>query len=395
MSTQLARRRIYRGDLYAPAALADPYSRYRRIRDLGPAVWMARHDLWAIGRFDDVRGALRADGVLISGRGVAANDAVNRVGNPITLTSDGEDHIRRRHVLIQPLLPGPLKDLRPRLEAMADQLVSELATGRPFEAVSRFASHLPLAVVAELVGLDEAGRQNMLAWAAATFAALGVLNARGKAAIPQLHALGQYIQRLDRTAVAPDGWAARLFDAADRGALTADEARAMIIDYVAPALDTTILATGHLLWRLATTPGAYETLRSEPALIPSAVNEAMRLASPIRSFTRYALRPYAVGDITIPEGARVLILFASANHDERRYPDPETFDLRRNPRDHVGWGHGAHTCVGMHLARLEMEVLTRALLDRVVRVETGRPTPAWNNVLQGFARLPARFYPNQ
>ena len=135
--------------------------------------------------------------------------------------------------------------------------------------MSAFSSHLPVSIVAELVGLNEEGRQNMLRWAAATFDALGTLNERGTAALPTLFELGAYIQGLGRDKVAPGGWAARLFDAADRGELSPDEARSMVIDYVAPALDTTILATGFMLYFLATTPGAYETVRENPDVVPA------------------------------------------------------------------------------------------------------------------------------
>jgi cytochrome P450 len=380
------------GDLYGRAALRDPYPHYRKIRDRAPAVWMPRRRMWAVARFDDVRAALRADKVLVSGEGVAANRLVNAVSAPITLTSDNETHARRRRVLMQPLMPAPLKELRPRLEAEADRLVHGLANATPFDAMTSFAAHLPVTVVAELVGLNEEGRRHMLRWAASTFNALGAMNARGVAAMPDLLNLSRYVATLRRETVAPGGWAERLFDAAARGDLTTEEANSMVIDYVAPALDTTILATGHMLWRLATTPGAYETLRDEPDLIPAAVNEAVRLASPIRGFTRYATADLELGDAVIPKGARALILFASANRDERHYPQPDEFDIRRNPRDHVGWGHGAHTCVGMHLARLEMEILLASLVAQVARIETGAPVQVWNNVLQGFGRLPAVFH---
>jgi cytochrome P450 len=380
------------GDLYGRAALADSYPIYRQLRSIGPAVWMPKRQLWAISRYDDVRAALRADAVLISGRGVAANDMVNQAQNPITLTSDGETHMRRRLALIQPVMPGPLEQLRPRLEAEADRLVAQLATGETFDAMSLFAFHLPVTVVAELVGLNEKGRKNMLRWAAATFDALGVMNARGLAALPHVLELGHYVRGLGRGDVTPDGWADRLFAAAERGELSAEEAQAMVIDYVGPALDTTILATGELIWRLGVTPGAYEALRATPTLVPSAVNEAVRMGSPLRGFTRYAAEDYAAGDIVIPAGQRVLVLFASANRDERHYPDPDRFDVERNARDHVGWGHGAHTCVGMHLARLEMEILLRSLLAQVARIEVDAPRPIKNNVLQGFQSLPARFH---
>ena len=383
---------IFNGDLYARAALRDPLPFHREIRDAGPAVFMPKWKMWAIGRFDDVRAALKADDVLVSGQGVAANAMVNGVNSPITLTSDGDTHMRRRRVLIQPVMPKPLQNLRPRLEAEAQALIARHANGETFDAMSSIAAHLPVTVVAELVGLNARGRARMLKWAAATFNLIGVLNLRGLMSIPLLMQLQRYAKMLGRSEVVPGGWADRLFDAAERGQLSRAEANAMVIDYVAPALDTTILATGHMLWRLAVTPGAYDDLRAAPDLVPSVVNEAVRLASPIRGFTRLAASDYAAGDVTIPAGARVLVLYASANRDERRYADPDRFDIARNPRDHVGWGHGAHSCVGMHLARLEMELVLASLVAQVSRLEADEPSFAYNNVLQGFKRLPMRFY---
>ena len=391
---EIEMRATYWGDLYGSAALRDPYPAYEKIRNLGSAVWMPRRRLWAVGRYEDVRDALRADDRLLSGKGVAANNPVNRQAPPITLTSDGDTHTRRRKVLMQPVMPGPLNELRPRLEEIADRLVNELAAGEQFDAIGDFAAHLPVTVVAELVGLNAFGRERMLSWAASTFNALGVMNLRGLRSMPALLDLGKYVRALRREDVTPDGWADRLFAAAEQGQLSRAEANAMVIDYVAPALDTTILATGHMVWLLANRPEAYEALRAEPELIPGVVNETVRLASPIRGFTRHAAEDVDIGEQTVPAGSRVLILFASANHDERHYARPQDFDIRRNPRDHVGWGHGAHTCVGMHLARLEMEILLTSLVRRVSRIEAGKPVYLRNNVLQGFEKLPARFYPD-
>lgn len=382
-----------RGDLFGRATLRDPYPLFSAVRAAGPAVYMPRRKLWAIGRFDDVRAALRGHEALVSGHGVAANDFINRRESPTTLTSDGATHDRRRKVLIQPVMPPSLAALRARIAAEADGLVDRLATGRPFEAMGSFAAHLPVTIVAELVGLNAYGQKRMLSWAAATFNALGAMNGLWFSAVPKLLGLLGYIRRMSRAHVAPGGWAERLFDAADRGELSAEEASGMVIDYVAPALDTTILASGHMLWRLATTPGAYDALRADPKLIPGIVNESVRLGSPIKSFTRFVAADYDAGGTVIPKGSRVAILYASANRDERHFERPDDFDVTRNPRDHVGWGHGPHVCVGMHLARLEMELLAEALAKRVARIEVGTPVPIRNNLLQGFQALPATFHP--
>lgn len=379
---------------YDPGVRDDPYCAFAAYRRQGSAVWCATEQLWIVSRFVDVRHILRADGVMISGKGVAANIVMNRPDVPITLTSDGGTHLRRRRILQRPVMPAALKLLRSRLENEAARLVRDLADGATHDAMAQFASHLPVHVVSELVGLPPAARDAMLGWAAASFDLMGPMNKRAEAAAPKVSELMAFVDALTSDQLDPEGWAARLFEAAEAGELSLEEARFMVMDYIGPALDTTILATGHMIWQLARNPGALDTLREEPQLIPGTINEVVRLASPIRGFTRFAAEDFQLGDAVIPKGDRVLVLFASANHDEAHYPDPERFDIRRNPADHVGWGYGPHLCVGMHLARLEMEILLRELVRQVSHIDAGKPVPATNNVLQGFRTLPAPLIPH-
>lgn len=181
-----------------------------------------------------------------------------------------------------------------------------------------------------------------------------------------------------------------VFAAASAGDITEREARTMVIDFVVPGLDTTILATAHLLWCLGTVPGAWDALRADPGLVPTAVVEAVRLASPVRGFTRLVARDTEVDGVPIRAGQRVVLLYAAANRDERALERPDEFDLHRARHDQLGWGQGPHTCVGMHLAKLEMAALLRAMVPAVAEIRVGLPTPMVNNVLQGFATLPAR-----
>jgi cytochrome P450 len=181
-----------------------------------------------------------------------------------------------------------------------------------------------------------------------------------------------------------------VFDAQARGELSAREARALVIDFVAPALDTTILASTYTLWLLGCHPDAWRELRADPSLISAAIVESVRLASPIRGFTRRLAVDHEVGGVAMPKGARFALLFAAANRDETRFPDPDRFDLHRPDGAHLGWGNGTHACVGIHLAKLEMRTLLEAMVPRVETIVVGTPTPLRNNTLQGIARLPAR-----
>ncbi len=377
-------------DLYADDTLEDSRELFARVRAAGPVVWLARHRMYAMGRFDDVRAALRADDVFTSGKGVAANGLANRLGRATTLFSDGDTHSARRRVLMHSLSAQALTGITDRLDEQAEAVVESLLQADRFDAARDFASHLPLAVVASLVGIRVDSEQ-LLRWAAATFEALGPLNRRGRRAGATSLELLLYTQRLRPTRVAPGSWSASVFEARDRGELTAREAKALVIDLVAPSLDTTILASAHLPWVLARHPEAWEELRSDPSLIPAAVVENVRLASPIRGFTRRLAREHAVGEVTLPRGARAVLLFGAANLDETRFPDSEGFDLHRVNTVHLGWGNGPHTCVGIHLAKLEMQALLRAMVPRVASIHVGAPRRLRNNTLQGITHLPASF----
>jgi len=377
-------------DLYAESTLRDSRDAFARIREAGPVVWLPRHRMYAMGRFADVRAALRDDDVFRSGQGVAANALTNRMARDTTLNSDGDTHAARRNVLKRSLGAKALTVIEPRIDEQAQVLIDGLLASGEFEAARDFAGHLPLTIVADLVGVRADGSQ-LLRWAAATFEALGPLNRRGTRSAFTALSLWAYTQRINAGRVAPGSWAASVFEARDRGELTTREAKALVIDFVAPALDTTILASTHLLWALATNPEAWAQIREDPSLIPAAVIENVRLASPIRGFTRTVATDHDVDGAIIPAGSRVALLYGAANLDETQFPDPERFDITRESKVQLGWGNGAHTCIGIHLSKLEMAALLRAMVPRVQRIHVGTPRRLLNNTLQGINELPARF----
>lgn len=378
-------------DLFDDDAIRDPHPLYRRIRDLAPAVWLPEHGVWALARFEHVHAALRADEVLVSGHGVSLNDLLNNQPGNTLLTSDGDLHRKLRGVLMKPMMPRALGEVRPRIEKLANALVEDLLTRDSFDGIADFSRHLPVAVVSHLVGLPDEGRERMLHWAAATFNALGPMNERGQAAIADTLEMRQYGARVDRARLDPSGWAEHLFIAADEGKLDREELPGLLTGYIAPSLDTTILATGHLLHLLGSHPEQYALVRENPDLVPGAVNEALRLGSPVRAFTRLAVAPYEAGGVPIPEGDRVLILYGAANRDERRYEDPDRFDVTRDARDHLAYGFGVHRCAGAHLAQLELESLLRAVVARVRHIEVGEPRALMSNILSGYQSIAATF----
>ena len=329
-------------ELFSDEAIADPYPLYEQIRNAGPVVWLDRYDMWAISRFDDVRAALRADSTLLSGQGVAMNDVLNGTGVNNSLVSDGDQHKRLRSAVMKPMMPSALRDIRQQVQELSDDLIDHLLASDGFDGVADFARDLPIAVVAEMVGLPDEGRDRMLDWAAASFNVLGPMNERGQASVPSLMEGVQYIGSLDRGDLHPQGWAAGLYQTADEGLIELDEATTLVFDFVAPSLDTTILGTGHMLYQLGRNPEQFAKVKNDPSLIPAAAHEALRIGTPVRAFTRLADTDYREGDVFVPAGDRVVILYAAANHDERHYPNPEVFDVERNAKDHVAFGFGVH-----------------------------------------------------
>jgi cytochrome P450 len=377
-------------DLYADSVVEDSTAAFQSIRDAGPVVWLPRNRMWAVGRYEEVRAALRDEELFTSDHGVAANSLINLTGRKSILFSNGETHAIRRQVQMRSLGAKSLAPTADRLDEEADAIVKGLVGIGEFDAVRDFSSGLPVRVVADLIGLRVSGDQ-LLDWAATAFDQLGPFNRRWWNSGPRSIGLYVHMLRLNRARLVPGSWAASVFDAADRGEIGKFEARMMVIDFVAPGLDTTILATTHMLWLLGRNPDAWQRLRQDPALIPAAVVEAVRISSPVRCFTRRVSRDAEVGGVRLRCGDRVAMLFGSANLDERRYPDPTRFDLDRPPGGNLGWGNGPHTCIGIHLAKLELQALLRALVAHVETIETvENPPRIRNNTLQGVASLPVK-----
>lgn len=389
----MSRGPTYDVDLYSDEVLLSPYPHYRAIRDLGEAVWLKQHGMWVIGRHSDVRNALAAHNIFISGRGVAANDLSNGNSPGNLLASDPPLHTHLRKIVSKPLHPKALAQVKPRIEASAVTLIDKLLARNSFDGMSDLAHFLPISIVSEMVGLPDAGRRNMLEYASAVFDLFGVDNTRTEAALPIVIKMRKYLsEHATPDKVLPEGWIAGLYDAVDQGLIKQEQVQTLMRDYLGPSIDTTIFAIGHLLHLFGQYADQWEALLQEPNRAGNAINEAIRLESPIRGFTRVLSQDHTIGEIKLFSGERVLILYASANRDERRWDQPDKFDICRGLTDHVGFGHGIHQCVGMQLARLEMRSILTAMIARVSKIEIlGAPVYAKNNVLRGLDSLPIKF----
>jgi cytochrome P450 len=182
-----------------------------------------------------------------------------------------------------------------------------------------------------------------------------------------------------------------LLASSDEGRLSEDELFWFAFMLLVAGNETTTSLLGTMTLTLAETPEQYARLRADPSLVGSAVEESLRYVAPIQGMHRTTLADYRCGTDTIPEGARVLLLFGAANRDPARYPDPDRFLAARNPTDHLAFGSGIHFCLGAHLARLEASAVLRELIGRARRIElAGEPVWNGNPTLRGLSRLDVR-----
>jgi cytochrome P450 len=293
-----------------------------------------------------------------------------------------------RKVLMKPLSPAALRLLTDRIKSEAETLVERLVAKGSFDAATELAQHLPVTIVSDLVGLPEEGRERMLEWAAANFNCFGPFNQRTTEAFETVKEMLHYaFNEAVPGKLKPGGWAAMIYEAADRGEIRHDQCPVMMNDYMGPSLDTTIFATSSAIWLFANNPDQWDALREKPSLIPNAVNEIVRIESPIQNFSRVLMVDYDIDGLRLPAGSRAIVSYGAANRDPRKWVDPDRFDIQRRVMDHVGFGHGVHQCMGNNLARMEISALLSALVKRVRRFDLGSSERQLNNVLRGFRRL--------
>jgi cytochrome P450 len=288
-----------------------------------------------------------------------------------------------------------LSDVTTLVREEAETLVEGLVHDRSFDAVAQLARHLPVKVVSQLVGVPEEGRERMLDWANASFNAMGPMNDRTRAAIKVQEEMLEYAHtKAVPPHLTPGGWAQMLYDAGERGDVPAELCPVMIPDYLAPSLDTTIHAIGNAVVLFAQNPDQWSAVRADRSLMTNAINEVLRVESPVQKFTRFVTRETVLGGCPLPEDSRVLVMYASANRDERRWTDPERFDVRREGLSgHLAFGSGPHACIGQHLARIEMKALFEALAERVERFDIVSARRNLNQTLRGYEEIRVEVLP--
>jgi 4-methoxybenzoate monooxygenase (O-demethylating) len=382
----------YDADPFAAEFLIDPYPAYETLRALGPVFRIERYGIWAMARYAEVEPALKDWRTFISGEGVGLNGMNPALPKPLTLQIDPPDHDKGRRVLGRTLSPGIAKKLREAFQREAETKIAELVDKGTFDAVRDLAEAYPMKVFPDAIGIRPDGREKLLAWSTFVFDSFGPENEHLAASRPAgLAAQSWIMECCARSALRSDGLGMMIYQAADEGEITQEEATHLVRPFLTAGIDTTVNGIGNALLALATHSGEYQKLRARPELARNAFEEALRYDPPVQTFFRTTSRDVEIGGEKIPAHRKVLLFMASANRDPSRWDDPDRFDIERGVAGHVGFGAGIHACVGQMIARLEGELILAELARRVKTIElAGAPKRLLNNSLRGLKSMPVR-----
>ena len=373
-------------DLWDDDVLVDPYPAYTRLREQAGVVYLPQNNVYAVTRYDLIREAL-GDPETFSSTAIGFNPMVNEALQGTSLASDPPLHTRLRATLSQNLTPRALRGLKVVIDEKADKLVAGLAATGSFEAVDALARAFPLEIVADLIGFNGQVKENMLRWGQAAMQVLGPLNQRTQESFPIAGELYGWCSSVTAEDLSPGSIGRGIFDAEARGDIPKGYAGNIIHQYLGAGVDTTIASIGNIVALFGRNPDQFALVRGNPELVPSAFAEVLRYWVPIHVWGRRATRDVDVDGVTIPAGAQVGLLFGAGNRDPRHYANPDTFDVTRNPTDHLSFGYGPHGCAGQGLARLEGHAIIAALARRAEAVTVNGEERLPSNITRSLERL--------
>ena len=394
-------------DLTDPAVVADPYPAFAAARAVAP---VQRHEglgLWLAFTHAEGNAVLRDRrlGRIWRDREPAERfSAFNLVHRNALLEMEPPEHTRLRRLVSAAFARGHVERLRPWVEQLAGELVDGLVerSGGTAEVdvLSGMAEELPVAVIAELLGVPAADRPLLRPWSNAIVKMYeyGRTEAVEDAAERAAAEFVAYLRDLaaERRRSPGEDLLTHLVTVRDSDGdrLTEDELVTTCVLLLNAGHEATVNVSGNGLLALLEHRDQLARLRADPALLPTAVEELMRFDSPLQLFERTATEDVEVGGVTVREGEKVAALLGAANRDPAVFADPDTLDVGRADNPHISFGAGVHFCIGAPLARVELQATFGALLDRTSDLQLARPArrrPEF--VIRGLAELPVVLTP--
>ncbi len=398
----------HRHDLWAPEARANPLPVYARMRQEAPLVRLFdpyyKVPVWVATRYKDAVELIR-DPRFTKDMRKLPDDSPSKqlrsgesdVFNQHMLSADPPDHTRLRTLVSKAFTPRRVEELRPRVTAIAHRLLDTVRASGSMDLLDAYAFPLPVTVIAELLGVPQEDQDQFREWTNI------IINPPLDGDLQNVRKAGMqfalYFQTLmaRRRAEPRDDLLSALMAVEEQGdRLSPQELTSMLFLLLVAGHETTVNLIGNGVWALLNHPEQLERLRANPALIESAVEEMLRFRGPVETSTqRWATQDLEFRGQVIPAGETVVAALLAADHDPEHFPEPERFDITREPNRHIAFGFGIHFCLGAPLARLEGTLAINLLLERMPRLRFAED-PArlrWRDgiLVNGLQRLPVAF----
>jgi len=396
-------------DILDPRFYDDPWEAYRWLRANAPLWWDARNEMWVVSRHEDVSHISRHQELYSAAQGVRP-----KVAAPMSIISmDDPEHTRQRRLVNKGFTPRMVRQLADHIRELSNEIIDEIAQRGECDFVEDFAIHVPLIVIAELMGLDPDQRQKLYRWSDAMMAGDGHLDPEDPVLVAAAEAGGEFammcVEMIEqrRADGASDDIIGILTHAFDDGALSAggggtdpglshDELIMFLILLVVAGNETTRNALSGGLVAFTRFPDQHRKLLDDPGLIDLAVDEIVRYVSPVMSFMRTVTEDHTYQGVDLEAGDRVFMLYQSANRDETVFDAPDELRIDRDPNPHLGFGIGTHYCLGANLARAEIGVVFTELFARLRDIRAVDPDAidrGDSSLVLSLNRLPAVFTP--
>jgi cytochrome P450 len=401
----------------------DPYPLYRALRDTAPVHRSASGETYSVARYDDVMTVLRTP-ELFSSRAMLTVmlNTGPEAKLPLTpslvwwatrlifaahlnpfmmfrhaplIASDGERHDALRAIVNRGFSPRRVASWEPRAREIVAGCIAKLDRGEPFDLVEDLAIPLPVTMISELLGIEPERRRDFKRWSDTLISATtgaGRADPFAAANLAEFYDLITYLARIarERRRAPADDLISTLVSSRDGEALHPQDVMQFVTLLLLAGNETTTNLIGNATNALLDHPDQLARVAADPSLVPDLIEEAVRFDPPVQLLFRTATADTELSGVRIPRGATVVALLASANRDERRFPDGDRFDVTRRPQGHVAFGFGKHFCLGASLARLEARAALEALVPRLgrLRKRDAEPPRLDSFLVRGPARLP-------
>ncbi len=404
MSESIPNDRRY--DLYSQSMKNDPYPVFERMRQDEPVFAQPGIDgqtmIWFLTRYDDVELLLRDDARFVRDprhalppEQIEPLDDLQVLLSNHMLNKDGAEHRRLRNLVSKAFTPGRVKALRPRIQAIAEQLLDGVQERGQMDLIADYAFHIPTIVIFELLGVPIDDRERFKVWSNA-FVAPALDQASQARAAQLMQEFVSYLRELfaARRQAPQDDLISALVQAQEAGdQLSEAELFSTVVLLIVAGHETTVNLIGNAALAMLRQPEARQILAQDDNLMEAAVEEFLRYDSPVeRALVRWVAQDTVLGRQQIKRGDLVIGVVGSANRDPKQFAEPERLDLHRGSQRHLAFGHGAHYCLGAPLARLEGEIALGTLVRRLPNLRLSAPECelVWHTVpiFRGLMALP-------